>query len=102
MYVLNDVVYAGEQTNNIKIVQAVPLPNLMLLLTFSTGEQRLFDVTELEGSAFEPLKDKKVFNNISVNYGYVSWDNGNIDCSPEYMYQHSYKYTSDRVSSDIY
>ena len=102
MYVLDDVVYAGEPTNNIKIVQALPLPNFILLLTFSTGEQRLFDVTTLKGSAFEPLKNEKIFKDITVNYGYVSWDNGEIDCSPEYMYKHSYKYTSTKVSGDIY
>ena len=31
----------------------------MLLITFSTGEQRLFDTTLLTGSAFETLKDVK-------------------------------------------
>ena len=60
MYIIDDVCYAGEKTQNIKVKEAKVLRGGMLLLTFSTGEQRLFDTTLLKGSAFEPLKDEKV------------------------------------------
>ena len=58
-YIIDDVCYAGEKTQNIKVKEAKVLRGGMLLLTFSTEEQRLFDTTLLKGSAFEPLKDEK-------------------------------------------
>ena len=45
MYIIDDVCYAGEKTQNIKVKEAKVLRGGMLLLTFSTEEQRLFDTT---------------------------------------------------------
>lgn len=99
MYVIDDIVYAGNCVDNIKIIEAKPLSNQMLLLTFSTGEERLFDATLLKGSAFKPLANEDVFKNIEVIHGYVSWNNGEIDCAPEFMYENSYKYAPDELRS---
>lgn len=71
-----------------------PLDDMMMLLTFSTGEQRLFDATVLAGPAFEPLKDEKVFKNCQIVDRIVTWMNEEIDCAPEYMYENSYAYSS--------
>lgn len=97
MYLVNGIVYAGELTENINIKEAKPLPYGMLLLTFSTGEKRLFDTTMLQGSAFAPLSDEKVFSDVHVSHGFVSWMNGEIDCAPEYMYENSYAYEEEFV-----
>ena len=94
MFTLNGIVYASEKPENIQIVSAVPLDDMMMLLTFSTGERRLFDATVLTGPAFEPLKDEKVFKNCQVVDGIVTWMNEEIDCAPEYMYENSYSYSS--------
>jgi hypothetical protein len=69
------------------------LPDYIMLITFSTGETRLFDATNLEGKVFEPLKDKSVFQNAEIEHGVVTWNNGEIDCAPEYMYENSYEYS---------
>ncbi len=92
MYVKNGIVYANEPAEEIRISEAKPLPYGMLLLTFSTGEKRLFDTTTLTGSAFKPLEDESVFNSVSVTHGFVSWQNGEIDCAPEFMYENSFAY----------
>ena len=42
MYVLNDICYAGEMKEGIKVTEAKPLRGGMMLVTFSTGEKRLF------------------------------------------------------------
>lgn len=94
MFTLNGTVYASEKPENIQIVSAIPLDDMMMLLTFSTGEQRLFDATVLAGPAFEPLKDEKVFKNCQIVDGIVTWMNEEIDCAPEYMYENSYAYSS--------
>ena len=49
MYIIDDVCYAGEAVPDIKVKDATALRGGMLLITFSTGEQRLFDTTLLRG-----------------------------------------------------
>ena len=61
MFVLNGIVYASEKRNDIEVISVKPLDDMMMILTFSTGEQRLFDATILTGSAFLPLKDDNIF-----------------------------------------
>ena len=51
MFVLNGIVYANEKSENIQVVSVKPLDDMMMILTFSTGEQRLFDATILTGLA---------------------------------------------------
>lgn len=50
-----------------------------MILTFSSGERRLFDATILEGAVFEDLKNKDNFKNCSLEHGVVTWMNGSID-----------------------
>lgn len=92
MYQKDGIVYSGEAVENIRVSEAKPLPYQMLLLTFSTGERRLFDATTLEGSAFAPLADEAVFRQVTVSHGVVTWQNGEIDCAPEYLYRNSFVY----------
>ena len=47
MYIRGGICYAGEYQEDIKVTAAKPLSGRMLLLTFSTGEQRLFDAARL-------------------------------------------------------
>lgn len=92
MFVLDGIVYASEKKENIQIISVKPLDDMMMLLTFSTGEQRLFDATILKGPAFQPLSDRHIFMNCKVVDGVVTWMDEDIDCAPEYMYENSYAY----------
>ena len=94
MYILNDVCYAGEMQEGIKVTEVKPLRGGMLLVTFSTGEKRLFDTTLLQGSVFAPLADEKVFCNPVLFHGVITWKNGEIDIAPETVYRESYAYES--------
>ena len=60
----------------------------------SRGEKRLFDTTTLQGSAFAPLADEKVFMNPVLFHGVITWNNGEIDIAPETVYRDSYAYES--------
>ena len=97
MYIIDDVCYAGEAVPDIKVKEAAVLGG-MLLITFSTGEQRLFDTTLLTGSVFEPLKNEKTLADFTIFHGVMTWLNGEIDIAPETMYVESYPYTSRNVS----
>lgn len=94
MYVIDDVCYAGEAVPDIRVKDATVLRGGILLITFSTGEQRLFDTTLLKGSAFEPLKNEKTLADFTIFHGVMTWMNGDIDIAPETMYADSYPYTS--------
>lgn len=94
MYVKDDICYAGELVDNIKVTDAKPLRGHMMLVTFSTGEQRLFDASNLEGSAFKPLEDDNIFNHPVIFHGVITWDHGQIDIAPETVYKESYPYTN--------
>ena len=100
MYIMNDICYAGEMQDGIKVIEAKPLRGRMMLVTFSTGEKRLFDAAQLEGPAFAPLTDERIFNNPVLFHGVITWNNGEIDIAPEMVYQDSYSYdchTGDNV-----
>ena len=65
----------------------------MMLVTFASGERRLYDATQLlEYPAFQPLKDEAVFKLANVDHGVVTWMDGDIDIAPETMYADSFPY----------
>ena len=92
MYILDGIAYAEEKCDCIEVKDVKVVDDMMLLITFNNNEKRVFDATILNGEAFEPLKDKKIFENIRIEYGVITWMDGEIDCAPEYMYENSFKY----------
>lgn len=91
---MNDICYAGEMRDGIKITEAKPLRGGMMLVTFPTGEKRIFDTTLLQGSAFARLADETIFSNPVLFHGVITWKNGEIDIAPETVYRDSYAYES--------
>lgn len=92
MYIINDICYAGEPKEGIEITDIKMCKDHTMLVTFSTGETRLFDSSTLIGPVFEPLKNIDVLKNIKIEHGIPTWLDGTIDVAPEYIYEHSYKY----------
>lgn len=95
MYVVNEICYAGNDEKEIKIIAVKPLVGRMLLVTFSTGESRLFDTTMLKGSAFDVLDNEEIFNNPVLFHGIITWNDGEVDIAPETVYAESYPYEED-------
>lgn len=95
MYIKDGICYAGELTPSIEVSEIKLLDSGMMLVTFSTGEIRLFDVCALaaKGPAFAPLEDIENQKTAKVTFGFVSWMDGRIDIAPETMYLESYKYS---------
>lgn len=92
MYVIDDICYAGSPVEEIRIVEAKSLQGGMLLVRFASGEKRLFDTTNIEGSAFDPLRQGVAQDTVAVFHGFLTWLDGQIDLSPEYVYEHSIVY----------
>ena len=92
MYIMDDICYAGEPEEGTEVTDAKPLRGGMMSVTFSTGEKRLFDTTKLDGPAFEVLRDEKIFCNLKIFDGIITWDNGEVNIAPETVYKMSYPY----------
>ena len=98
MYIIDDICYAGTPEDDMEVIHADPLPGRMLLVTFSTGETRLYDTTLLTGPVFDALNDEKIFRDISTENGFISWMNGDIDVATETVYADSYPYETKTIS----
>ena len=95
MYFSNGFVYGGTPAELMKITKVKPMDNMMLLLTFNSGEQRLYDASQLlEYPVFQPLKDNEVFSHPELDHGVVTWLDGELDIAPEAMYENSYLYVA--------
>ena len=60
----------------------------------------MFDICEVPGSAFMPLRDPKVLAEYELFHGVVTWMNGEIDIAPEAMYEYSHSYTAPNIADE--
>lgn len=97
MFIKDGICYAGELQEGIRVTEALPLRGGMMLVTFSTGEKRLFDTTQLRGAAFRPLADEQIFRHPVLFHGVITWNNGEIDIAPETVYRESYPYEEEAI-----
>ena len=75
--------------NLIWINSAKHLGDYRLSLSFSNGEQRVFDAKEFIAShaLFASLQDKQLFSQFQLDGWTVSWQDGRLDIAPEYLYE---------------
>ena len=74
---------------NPHVTRITPQPNHCLLLLFSNGEVRLFDLTPwLDRGVFRALRDSAEFAQAQVVNGSVEWP-GEIDLSFDTLYLRS-------------
>ena len=78
----------------ITVKSVLAQPDYQLLLIFSNGEQRQFDMRPyLHYPVFQRLENQGFFSLAQVNYGTVVWP-GEIDIAPEALYDKSTLITS--------
>lgn len=88
MYIVDGIAYAGNPASERAVRLIVPYGEHKILLSFDDGAEKLFDFAPLLGRpAFEPLKDKAVFESVTLDHGVPTWLDGEIDISPAYLYQ---------------
>ena len=65
------------------------LGDYRLALTFSNGNERVVDVKDFIAThpLFSPLRDKQLFSQFQLDGWTVSWQEGKLDISPEYLYE---------------
>jgi len=71
---------------NPRVTNVKPEQNFSLLLTFSNGEVKRFDVKPyLEIGIFKELYDLSMFNSVKPFLGSIQWSNG-ADLCPDTLY----------------
>lgn len=74
---------------NPRVINVKPEQNFSLVLTFSNGEVKRFDVNPYLGiGIFKELKDLSVFNSVKPFLGSIQWSNG-LDLCPDTLYLES-------------
>lgn len=90
MYIVNGIAYAGERKPELKVCGIRPMNDFLLWVRFNTGEVKVFDFKPLlQTPAFEPLADRDRFREVYLDYGVPVWQDGDIDISPNYLYEHA-------------
>ena len=93
MYTIDGTVYASEPSADLQVTNCKSVGGGILLVTFSTGETRLLDATQLTAMpAFVPLRDQASLDAFEIEDGVVTWLGGSIAIAPEAMYVRSYEY----------
>ena len=83
------IVSAMLPANKPAITEVIPLNDYSLLLYYTTGGYRIFDVGPvLNSEAFQKLKNTEIFRNVQLHET-VSWCDGNIDIARETLYLES-------------
>ena len=73
------------------IKKVKPIADYKLILVFSNGEKRVFDMKPyLNKGIFKQLRDVSLFNTAHVSFDTVEWDN-EADFDPEVLYSQSKK-----------
>ncbi len=66
-----------------------PINDFKLLLTFESGEVKIFDMKPyLDIGHFNELKNKNIFKTVKVNFDSIEWAN-HLDFDPEVLYEKS-------------
>lgn len=72
-----------------RAVTVSPMPDYQLLIDFSNGERRIFDVKPyIKGEWFGELQDTAIFNQVMIAGLSVEWPDGQDIC-PDRLYEDS-------------
>ena len=85
---MDNIIVKGEIK---KIVDVVAIGNYKLLVTFQTGEIKIYDVEPLlKRPVYKPLGDINFFKTVHIVYGYTIGWSDDIDMCPETIYEDSF------------
>lgn len=99
MYVINDIAYSEDFNNtDLKIEKIKIVSELSMLVTFSSGEKRIFDAKYLlKYPIYEKLQDFSIFKEAYIENGIIVWNNGEIDIGVNEVYNNSFIYEQELV-----
>lgn len=87
MEIVNGIAYEDGKPIILHIIEIVPLNDYKLRVTFQNGETKIYDFKPLlDKPAFKPLLDQAKFKRVKLSHGVPTWDEENVDISPETIY----------------
>ena len=89
MVIRGGICYPDAPARHVKIVGAENVGEHLLRVRFDDGEMRLFDGHTLVGDVFEPLTSPTAFADWKLDYETLTWNDGDIDISADYVLNHS-------------
>ena len=89
MVIRDGICYPDTPARHVKIVGAENVGDHLLRVTFDNGELRLFDGRILQGGVFAPLASASAFADWKLDYETLTWNDGDIDISADYVLNHS-------------
>ena len=89
MVIRDGICYPDVPSRQVKIVGAKNIGDHLLQVRFDDGEVRLFDGRSLVGEVFEPLASPRAFADWKLDYETLTWNDGDIDISADYVLNHS-------------
>lgn len=88
MYVKDGIAYAGEPSPAIFVKSVRALEDYKLWVRFGNNEERIFDFKPLlDAPCYQPLRDKNIFESVYVDFGCVTWNDGEIDIATETIFE---------------
>ena len=99
MFIVNGIAYAGAPDKDLTVTGFRILDRLYMLVTFSNGECRVFDMEPLTNlPAYAPLADDDIFKTARIDHGILTWLDDEIDIAAEAVYARSYPYNSSHIA----
>ena len=89
MVIRDGICYPDAPARHVKIVGAENVGEHLLRVRFDEGEMRRFDGHTLVGDVFEPLASPIAFADWKLDYETLTWNDGDIDISADYVLNHS-------------
>lgn len=69
------------------VIAVKPMPDYLLLVEYSTGEKKIFDVKPyISGDWYGELQDQEVFSTVHPCGSTVEWEDGQ-DIAPHELYE---------------
>ena len=98
MIEIDDIVYAeNPRPELIRVKYVKPLDNYKLFLTFTNGNQKVYDMSEqIKKDVFLSLQDTSLFNRAYIEHGTVTW-NDDLDMCPDELYYNSVPVLSQKI-----
>jgi len=93
---MDDLIYGGKLGPRVTAV--TPTDDYNLVLTFTSGERRIFNALPLLDLAiFKPLVSKSFFQSVKATHGTIQWPQ-DIDYCPDTLYMESVPINDEEIA----
>ena len=83
----NGIMHDEGRPSTLRITRIELLAGYKIRAEFPDGTIKIYDMSKLlDTEAFKTLKDEKEFKKVTLDRGVPTWEDANVDISPETIY----------------